>query len=84
MVRAEGGGGGEDAAWNSRTRSMEVAATASLVLHPSSSRLAIGMWHHGAAAGALYSVEVGPVVGGAAEGAESAGARESEHVCMAQ
>ena len=44
--------------WNERTQSMEVAATASLVLHPSSSRLAIGLWHNGAAAGMLYSISM--------------------------
>ena len=56
LIRAEGGGG-EDVEWNIRTQAMEVAATASLVLHPSSTRLAIGMWHYGAAAGVLYSVD---------------------------
>ena len=54
------GGAGEDLAWNDRTQTMEVAATASLVFHPSSSRVAIGMWHTHAAAGVLYSVDIGP------------------------
>ena len=54
------GGAGEDLAWNDRTQAMEVAATASLVIHPSSSRVAIGMWHTHAAAGVLYSVDIGP------------------------
>jgi len=51
---------GEELAWNGRTQAMEVAATASLVIHPSSSRLAIGMWHDEAAAGVLFSVDIGP------------------------
>ena len=50
---------GEEVSWNSRTRAMEVAATVSLVLHPSSSRLSIGMWHERAAAGVLYAVSFG-------------------------
>lgn len=57
MIRAVAGGG--DVSWNSRTQAMEIAATASLVLHPSSSSIAIGMWHHGAAAGVLYSISLG-------------------------
>ena len=43
----------EEFAWNGRTHAMEVAATASLVIDPSNCRLAIGMFHDHAAAGAL-------------------------------
>ena len=49
----------EEVSFNTRTRSMEAAATTSLVLHPSSSRVAIGMWHNGAAAGVLHSIAFG-------------------------
>ena len=51
---------GEEFEWNARTRSMEVAATSSLAIHPSSTRLAIGIWHKTAAAGVLFSVDIGP------------------------
>ena len=51
---------GEDLAWNGCTQALEVAARASLVIHPSSSRLAIGMWHDHAAAGVLFSIDIGP------------------------
>ena len=50
---------GEELAWNGRTKSLEVAAEASLAIHPSSSRLAIGMWHLQTAAGVLFSVDIG-------------------------
>jgi len=70
IIRAEGGGGA-DFEWNSRTQAMEVAATASLALHPSSNRLAIGMWHYGAAAGVLYSVDFGSMGAGAPAGPDS-------------
>ena len=42
-----------------RAQAMERAATASLVVHPSSSRIAIGLWHQHAVAGVLYSVDIG-------------------------
>ena len=51
---------GEERSWNERTQAMEVSATASLAIHPSSSRLAIGMWHDIAAAGVLFSIDIGP------------------------
>ena len=38
----------------------KVAATASLAIHPSSSRITIGMWHAQAAAGVLFAVEIRP------------------------
>ena len=41
---------------------------ASLALHPSSNRLAIGMWHYGAAAGVLYSVDFGSIGAGVPAG----------------
>lgn len=49
---------GEELAWNERTQAMEVAATASLAIHPSRCRLAIGMWHMHAAAGALFLIDI--------------------------
>ncbi len=52
-------GGGEEIEYNEWTGTMEVAATAYLAVHPSTSRLAIGLWHNGAAAGVLYSVGFG-------------------------
>ena len=52
-------GAGEELTWNNRTRAMEVAARASLAIHPSGSRLAIGMWHVSAVAGVLFSVDIG-------------------------
>ena len=58
LIRSAGGGG--ELAWNERTQAMEVAATASLAIHPSSSRLAIGMWHEHALAGVLFSVDIRP------------------------
>ena len=58
MIRAVANVG--EVSWNSRTQAMEIAATACLALHPSSSRLAIGMWHDCAAAGVLYSISLGP------------------------
>ena len=56
IIRAPGGG--EDFEFNRRTRRLEVRAKASLVLHPSSTKLAIGLWHAGEAAGVLYSVDL--------------------------
>ena len=52
--------GGEALAWNERAQAMEVAAEATLALHPSGCRLAVGMWHAGAAAGVAYSIGFGP------------------------
>jgi len=48
----------EEVAWNARTHRMEVVATASLALHPSSSRLAIGMCRDGVSAGVVYGVDI--------------------------
>ena len=64
-VIRSGGGNHEELIWNARTKAMEVAAAASLAVHPSSSRLAIGMWREGVASGVLYSIEIGPPVGSA-------------------
>ena len=50
---------GEEVGWNARAQAMEVAASASLVIHPTSSRVVIGIWHDHAAAGVLYSVGMG-------------------------
>ena len=59
LIRSVNGESGrEELAWNSRANAMEVAATACLVVHPSSTRIAIGMWHEHVAAGVLYSVDI--------------------------
>ena len=55
VIRAEAGE--EEIVWNPRAQALEVAANTSLALHPSSSRLAIGLWRDGVAAGVLYSVD---------------------------
>ena len=50
--------GGEALAWNERAQAMEVATEATLALQ--GCRLAVGMWHAGAAAGVAYSIGFGP------------------------
>ena len=78
------GGGGEELSFNRGTDKMEVAATTNIALHPSASRLAIGMFHNGAAAGVLYCVDFGyvpapeprlVVVSGCTNGSTSSGPR---------
>lgn len=51
--------GGEAFAWNRRTQGLEVAANASLVIHPVRNTLVIGQWRVNAAAGSLFSVDMG-------------------------
>ena len=50
----------EDVEWNGRTQGLEIAASASICIDPSSSRLAIGMWLDHAVAGRLFAVDMAP------------------------
>ena len=75
LIRAADGR--EQVAWNPRTQTMQVEASAALALHPSRSRLAIGLWRDSLLQGVVYSVDfsAGAVDAGARHAARAEGER---------